>query len=43
MIQESITLVVFIVFAQLWLGEGLRLKYLAAFALILSGTAVAFL
>jgi len=42
-IQESITLVVFIVFAAVWLGEGLRLKYLVAFALILSGTVVAFL
>jgi len=42
-IQESITLGVFIVFAALWLGEGPRLKYLVSFALILSGAAVAFL
>ena len=41
-IQECITLVVFIVFAALWLGEGLRLRYLLSFALILSGAAVAF-
>jgi len=42
-IQESITLVIFIVFAALWLGEGLRLKYLVSFALILAGVVVAFL
>ncbi len=42
-IQESITLVIFIIFAALWLGEGLRLKYLLSFALILSGAVVAFL
>jgi uncharacterized protein (DUF486 family) len=42
-IQESITLVVFIAFAALWLGEGLRLKYLISFGLILTGTVVAFL
>lgn len=42
-IQESITLVIFIVFAALWLGEGLRLKYLVSFGLILTGTVVAFL
>ena len=41
-IQESITLVIFMVFAALWLGEGLRLKYLVSFALILAGTVVAF-
>jgi uncharacterized protein (DUF486 family) len=42
-IQECITLVVFILFAALWLGEGLQLKYLVSFALILSGALVAFL
>ncbi len=42
-IQESITLTIFIVFAALWLGEGLRLKYAVSFALILAGTVVAFL
>ena len=42
-IQECITLVVFMVFAQFWLGEGPQLKYLIAFALILGGVAVAFL
>jgi uncharacterized protein (DUF486 family) len=31
-IQEGITLTVFIVFAALWLGEGLQPKYLAAVA-----------
>jgi uncharacterized protein (DUF486 family) len=41
-IQESITLAVLIVFAALWLGEGLRLKYVIAFGLIFSGAAVAF-
>src|SRR5947207_5282509 len=40
-IQECITLVVFIVFAALWLGEGLQLRYLIAFALILAGALVA--
>ena len=42
-IQESITLVVFIVFAAVWLGEGLRMKYLVSFGLIFGGVAVAFL
>jgi len=42
-IQECITLIVFIVFSALWLGEGLWLRYLLSFALILSGAAVAFL
>jgi len=42
-IQECITLIVFIVFAAFWLGEGPRFKYLISFALILSGAAVAFL
>ena len=42
-IQECITLVTFIVFAAFWLGEGLQVKYLVSFALILAGAAVAFL
>ena len=41
--QEGITLVVFVVFAAVWLGEGLTLRYLVSFALILSAAAVAFL
>ena len=42
-LQEAITLVVFVVFAALWLGEGLTLRYAAAFALVLAAVAVAFL
>src|SRR5262249_22791206 len=41
--QEAITLVVFVVFAGVWLGGGLTRPYLIAFALILSAVAVAFL
>ena len=41
--QECITLVIFIVFAGVWLGEGLQVKYVISFALILAGAAVAFL
>jgi hypothetical protein len=40
--QEAITLVVFMVFAALWLGEGLQPKYLVSFALILAAVVVAF-
>jgi uncharacterized protein (DUF486 family) len=42
-IQECITLTIFIVFAAFWLGEGLRLKYVFSFALILGGVIVALL
>jgi uncharacterized protein (DUF486 family) len=42
-LQEAITLTVFIVFAALWLGEGLTPKYALAFALIMGGVLVAFL
>jgi uncharacterized protein (DUF486 family) len=35
-LQEAITLVVFVVFAAAWLGEGLTLRYAVAFALILA-------
>ena len=42
-IQEGITLVVFIAFAAFWLGEGPQLKYLVALALIFAGVLVAFL
>ena len=40
--QEAITLVVFMVFAALWLGEGLQLKYVASFGLIVAAVVVAF-
>jgi hypothetical protein len=41
-IQEAITMVVFIVFAGLWLGEGMTLRYAASFGLILAAVVVAF-
>src|SRR5437868_12520276 len=41
-LQEGITLVVFMVFAALWLGEGMRPKYLVSFGLIMAAVAVAF-
>jgi uncharacterized protein len=41
--QEAITLVVFMVFAAVWLGEGATPRYLIAFGLIVSAVAVAFL
>jgi uncharacterized protein (DUF486 family) len=40
-IQEAITLTVFIAFAALWLGEGPQLKYLVSFALIFAAVVVA--
>jgi uncharacterized protein (DUF486 family) len=40
--QEAITLVVFMVFAALWLGEGFQIRYLISFALILAAVVVAF-
>ncbi|HYC23225.1 MAG TPA: DMT family protein [Candidatus Bathyarchaeia archaeon] len=40
--QEAITLTVFMVFAAFWLGEGMKLKYLISFALILIAVAVGF-
>ena len=40
--QEAITLVVFMLFAALWLGEGLQPRYLVSFGLILAAVAVAF-
>ncbi len=39
--QEAITLVVFIGFAALWLGEGFQWKYLVSFGLIMAAVAVA--
>jgi hypothetical protein len=41
-LQEGITLVVFMLFAALWLGEGMRPKYLVSFGLIMAAVAVAF-
>ena len=40
--QEAITLVVFMLFAALWLGEGVQPRYLVSFALILAAVVVAF-
>jgi uncharacterized protein (DUF486 family) len=40
--QEAITLVVFIVFAAAWLGEGLQPRYLVSFGLVLAAVVVAF-
>ena len=42
LIQEVITLVVFIVFAGFWLGEGMQPRYLVSFGLILAAVMVAF-
>ena len=41
-LQECITLAVFIGFAALFLGEGFSLRYLLSFALMLAAVAVAF-
>jgi uncharacterized protein (DUF486 family) len=41
-IQECITLCVFMVFASLTLGEGMSLRYGVSFALIFAAVAVAF-
>jgi len=40
--QEAITLIVFMVFASVWLGEGFQLKYLASFGLVVAAVVVAF-
>jgi uncharacterized protein (DUF486 family) len=40
--QEAITLVVFMVFAALWLGEGVQPRYLVSFGLVLAAVIVAF-
>jgi uncharacterized protein len=40
--QEAITLLVFMVFAALWLGEGPQPRYLVSFALIFVAVVVAF-
>jgi hypothetical protein len=41
-LQEAVTLVVFMIFAALWLGEGLQPRYLVSFGLILAAVVVAF-
>ena len=41
-IQECMTLVVFMVFASFYLGEGLSLRYIISFGLILAAVVVAF-
>jgi len=41
-LQEAITLVVFMLFAALWLGEGMKPKYFVSFGLIMAAVAVAF-
>ena len=41
-LQEAITLVVFMVFAALWLGEGVQPRYLVSFALVFAAVVVAF-
>jgi hypothetical protein len=40
--QEAITLVVFIAFAALWLGEGVQPRFLVSFGLIFAAVLVAF-
>jgi len=40
--QEAITLTVFMGFAAAWLGEGVQTKYLVSFALIFAAVVVAF-
>jgi len=41
-LQEAITLVVFMVFAAVWLGEGVQPRYLVSFGLIFAAVLVAF-
>ena len=41
-LQEAITLTIFVVFAAVWLGEGLQPKYVLSFGLILAAVVVAF-
>lgn len=40
--QESITLVVFVIFSWLWLGEKMTPRYALSFALIFAAVAIAF-
>lgn len=41
-LQEAITLAVFVGFAAFWLGEGLTPRYLVSFALVMGAVLVAF-
>jgi uncharacterized protein (DUF486 family) len=41
-LQEAITLVIFMIFAALWLGEGVQPRYLVSFGLIVAAVVVAF-
>jgi uncharacterized protein (DUF486 family) len=41
-IQEACSLVVFMVFAALWLGEGIQVRYLISFGLVMLAVVVAF-
>jgi hypothetical protein len=41
-LQEAITLVVFVIFAAVWLGEGMQTRYLVSFGLIFAAVVVAF-
>ena len=40
--QEAITLLIFMGFAAFWLGEGVQMKYVASLALILGAVLIAF-
>ncbi|MBU6374741.1 MAG: DMT family protein [Bdellovibrionales bacterium] len=41
-LQECITLLVFLCFARFWLGEAFQIKHLISFSLIIAAVAVAF-
>jgi uncharacterized protein (DUF486 family) len=41
-LQEVITLVVFVAFAALWLGEGIKVRYAVSMLLVLGAVIVAF-
>ena len=41
-IQEACSLTVFMIFAALWLGEGVQPRYLVSFALVVAAVVVAF-
>jgi uncharacterized protein (DUF486 family) len=41
-IQEACSLIVFMIFAGLWLGEGLQVRYLVSFGLVMLAVVVAF-
>ena len=41
-LQEAISLTVFVGFAALWLGEGMQLRYLISFGLIFLAVVIAF-